>query len=46
VYRVTAPGAAEAQVRQAIDLSLTKYCSVTHSLAPDITIRYELDLQA
>lgn len=46
VYRVSAPGAAEAQVRQAIDLSLAKYCSVTHSLAPDIPVRYELVLQA
>jgi putative redox protein len=46
VYRITAPGATEPQVRQAIDLSLAKYCSVTHSLAPDIPIRYELVLQA
>lgn len=46
VYRVAAPGATETQLRQAIDLSLAKYCSVTHSLAPDIPIRYELVLQA
>ena len=45
-YTVTAPGATEAAVRQAIDLSLEKYCSVTHSLAPDIAIGYELALQA
>jgi putative redox protein len=45
-YRVTAPGAAEEQVRQAIDLSLGRYCSVTHSLAPDIARRYELVLEA
>jgi putative redox protein len=45
-YSVRAPGASEAAVRQAIDLSLAKYCSVTHSLAPDITVRYELALQA
>jgi len=45
-YRVQAPGAKEAAVRQAIDLSLQKYCSVTHSLAPDIAIAYELELQA
>jgi putative redox protein len=45
-YAVTAPGATEAAVRQAIDLSLEKYCSVTHSLAPDIAIGYELALQA
>ena len=46
VYRVTAPGASEQHVRQAIDLSLQKYCSVTHSLNPDIPIRYELVLEA
>lgn len=45
-YSVTAPGAREEQVRYAIDLSLAKYCSVTHSLNPDIAIRYELVLQA
>jgi putative redox protein len=46
VFRVTAPGAGVHQVRQAIDLSLQKYCSVTHSLNPDIPVRYELVLQA
>jgi putative redox protein len=46
VYRLTAPGATEQQVRHAIDLSLAKYCSVAHSLNPDISIRYALELQA
>ena len=45
-YRIRAPGASEERVRQAIDLSLEKYCSVTHSLAPDIARRYELVLEA
>jgi putative redox protein len=45
-YRIVAPGLAEHHARQAIDLSLEKYCSVTHSLAKDIPVRYELDLQA
>ena len=45
-YRVAAQGATEQAVRQAIDLSLEKYCSVTHSLNPDIPITYELALQA
>lgn len=45
-YHVNAPGATEPAVRQAIDLSLGKYCSVTHSLNPDIPITYELALQA
>jgi putative redox protein len=46
IYHVTAPGATELAVRQAIDLSLEKYCSVSHSLNPDIPITYELRLQA
>lgn len=45
-YRVTAPGAAEPAVRQAIDLSVQKYCSVIHSLQSDIALSYELDLRA
>ncbi len=44
-YRVNAPGAPEERVRHAIDLSLEKYCSVTHSLAQDIARRYELVLE-
>lgn len=46
VYHVHAPGASEQAVRHAIDLSLARYCSVTHSLNPDIPIAYELVLQA
>ena len=45
-YHISAPGLAETHARQAIELSLEKYCSVAHSLAPDIPIRYELALQA
>jgi putative redox protein len=45
-YHVTAPGLAEEHARRAIDLSLEKYCSVTHSLAKDIAVRYELLLDA
>jgi len=45
-YHVSAPGLAESQARRAIDLSLEKYCSVTHSLAKDIAVRYELLLDA
>lgn len=44
-YRIKAPGAPEERARHAIDLSLEKYCSVTHSLAPDIARRYELVLE-
>jgi putative redox protein len=43
-FRVRGEALDEAKVRRAIDLSLEKYCSVLHSLAPDIPVRYELDL--
>jgi len=45
-FHVNAPGAPEERVRHAIDLSLEKYCSVSHSLAPDIARRYELVLES
>lgn len=32
----------EIRARRAIDLSLEKYCSVVHSLAPDIPITYDV----
>ncbi len=34
----------ETRARRAIDLSIDKYCSVLHSLAPDIAITYDLQL--
>jgi putative redox protein len=43
-YRVTGSGVDAAKVRRAIDLSLEKYCSVIHSLAPDMAITYALSL--
>jgi putative redox protein len=46
IYHVTAPGLEEAAARHAIELSLGKYCSVTHSMAPDIALRHELVLEA
>jgi putative redox protein len=32
------------QAQRAVDLSLQKYCSVVQSLAPDITVRHEIEL--
>ncbi|MEO8139624.1 MAG: OsmC family protein [Gemmatimonadota bacterium] len=32
----------EIRARRAIDLSLEKYCSVVHSLAPDIPVTYDV----
>ena len=43
-YRISGSGIDGAKVRRAIDLSLEKYCSVIHSLAPDIAITYALSL--
>jgi putative redox protein len=43
-YWVRGEGLDPAKVRRAIDLSVEKYCSVIHSLAPDIAITYALSL--
>ncbi len=43
-YHIRGDGIDEAKARRAIDLSITKYCSVLHSLAPDITITSGLTL--
>jgi len=43
-YRIIGSGIDAAKARRAIDLSLEKYCSVIHSLAPDIAITYALSL--
>ncbi|MFL5402551.1 MAG: OsmC family protein [Gemmatimonadales bacterium] len=44
-YRLGGVGLDPAKARRAIDLSLEKYCSVVHSLAPDIAITYALSLE-
>jgi putative redox protein len=43
-FRIAGAGVDEAKARRAIDLSLEKYCSVIHSLNPDIPVRYDLVL--
>jgi putative redox protein len=43
-YRVGGEGLDPAKVRRAVELSVEKYCSVIHSLAPDIAITYALSL--
>jgi putative redox protein len=45
-YRWTIRGSGldETKARRAIDLSMEKYCSVLHSLAPDIATSYDLRL--
>ncbi len=44
LFRLAGTGLDESKARRAIDLSLEKYCSVVHSLAPDIKITYDLTL--
>ena len=43
-YRMGGTGIDPVKARRAIDLSLEKYCSVIHSLAPDIAVTYALSL--
>lgn len=44
VFRMAGEGLDDAKARRAIELSLTKYCSVIHSLNPDIPVTYDLEL--
>jgi putative redox protein len=43
-YHLRGDGLDEAKARRAIELSISKYCSVVHSLAPDIQITHGLSL--
>lgn len=43
-YHLAGEGLDQAKARRAIDLSLERYCSVIHSLAPDIAITYAFAL--
>src|SRR5919112_2026416 len=43
-YRITGPGIDAEKARRAIELSVEKYCSVIHSLVPDLAITYALAL--
>ena len=43
-YHLGGEGIDPVKARRAIDLSLEKYCSVFHSLAPDIAVTYALSL--
>ncbi len=44
-YRLAGEGLDEAKARRAIDLSIERYCSVIHSLNPDIPISYGLVIE-
>jgi len=43
-WTIRGSGLDETKARRAIDLSMEKYCSVLHSLAPDIATSYDLRL--
>ena len=43
-YHLQGHGLDEAKAQRAIELSITKYCSVMHSLAPDIRVTHGLTL--
>lgn len=44
VFHLSGTALDETKAKRAIDLSVDKYCSVVHSLAPDIAITHELVL--
>lgn len=43
-YRLAGEGLDRAKAHRAVSLSLEKYCSVVHSLAPDIDVGYDIEL--
>lgn len=43
-YHLRGDGLDEAKARRAVDLSIEKYCSVLHSLAPDIRVTHDVVL--
>ena len=44
-FTITAPGAPAAKVARAVELSVTKYCSVRSSLRTDIPVTWTIDLK-
>jgi putative redox protein len=44
-FSVRAPGATAQKVARAVELSITKYCSVRSSLAGDVPITWTIDLK-
>jgi putative redox protein len=45
-FLITAPGANSAKVARAVELSVTKYCSVRSSLIADAPVTWTIDLKA
>jgi len=44
LVRMEGDGLDQSKAERAVELSLEKYCSVVHSLAPDISVGYEIEL--
>lgn len=44
VYRVVGRGLSKEKLQHAVDLSQAKYCSVLHTLRPDLRFESELDV--
>lgn len=44
VFHLSGTGLDQVKAQRAVDLSVDKYCSVVHSLAPDIAMTHELVL--
>ena len=44
-YRIAGDGLDRAKAERAVSLSLEKYCSVVHTLAPDVTVEHEIALE-
>jgi putative redox protein len=45
-FGITAPGATSQKVARAVELSITKYCSVRSSLRSDVPVTWTIDLKA
>lgn len=45
-FTIRAPGATSQKVARAVELSITKYCSVRSSLASDAPVTWTIDLEA
>jgi putative redox protein len=44
IYRLRGEGLDETKARRAVELSIEKYCSVIHSLAPDIRVGFDVEI--
>ncbi len=45
-YRIRGKGLDDAKATRAVSLSVEKYCSVMHTLAPDVKITYDVEVSS